>query len=114
MFKFETLEVWKKSQKLAGKILEEAKKLPADYRYTIGSNLIRAAISVPNNIAEGSGRKNTKESANFYNIAKGSVYEIVNVVMILFNKNLITKQYMDEIYKQSEEIARMLTGLINK
>ncbi|MFH1112202.1 MAG: four helix bundle protein [Patescibacteria group bacterium] len=114
MFKFETLEAWKKSQHLCSIILDEVKNLPNEYRYTIGSNLIRAAISVPNNIAEGAGRKNKKESINFYNIAKGSVYEIVNVVMILFNKNLITKQYMDEIYKQSEEIARMLTGLINK
>ncbi|MFH1111799.1 MAG: four helix bundle protein [Patescibacteria group bacterium] len=114
MFKFETLEVWKKSRKLCGDILEEVKRLPIEYRYTIGSNLIRAAISVPNNIAEGSGRKNKRESINFYNIAKGSIYEVVNVLMILFDKNLITQQLLNEMYNASEEISRMLSGLIKK
>ena len=114
MFKFETLEVWKKSQQFCLDILDDIRGLPNDYRYTIGNNLIRAATSVPNNIAEGSGRKSQKEAKNFYNIAKGSVYEVVNVIIILLNKNLITRQRYDQIYQQSEEISRMLSGLINK
>jgi four helix bundle protein len=112
MFKFETLEVWKKSQRFCSDIIDDVKKLPNDYRYTIGNNLIRAAISVPNNIAEGSGRKSKKEANNFYNIAKGSVYEVINVSMLLVDKSLITQSRFDIIYQQSEEIARMLTGLM--
>lgn len=112
MFKFETLEVWKKSQRFCGDIIDDVKKLPNDYRYTIGNNLIRAAISVPNNIAEGSGRKSKKESNNFYNIAKGSIYGVINVSMLLADKSLITQPRFDTIYQQSEEIARMLTGLM--
>ncbi|MFZ5391230.1 MAG: four helix bundle protein [Patescibacteria group bacterium] len=112
MFKFETLEVWKKSQKLCNDILEDIKVFPVEYRYTIGNNLIRAAISVSNNIAEGSGRKGNKEANNFYNIAKGSVYEVVNVFTILFNKDLIKQNRFKQIYQQSEEISKMLTGLM--
>lgn len=114
MFKFETLDVWKKSQQFCMDILEDIKKLPPDYRYTIGNNLIRAAISVPNNIAEGRGRKTKKEANNFYNIAKGSVYEVVNVSMIMFSKKLLTPSRYHQIYQQSEEISRMLSGLMNK
>ena len=114
MFKFETLNVWKKAQELCDVVLDEVKNLPSEYRYTIGNNLIRAAMSVPNNIAEGSGRKTIKESSNFYNIAKGSVYEVVNVIMILSNKGLIIREKYDLIYAKSEEISKMLSGLINK
>jgi len=113
MFKFETLKVWQKSQVFCSSILDEVRALPLDYRYTIGNNLIRAAISIPNNIAEGSGRRSKKESTNFYNIAKGSVYEVVNVTIVLYDKKLLTKEQFDIIYQQSEEIAKMLTGLIN-
>ncbi|MFH1866854.1 MAG: four helix bundle protein [Patescibacteria group bacterium] len=97
MFKFETLEVWKKSQQFCCDILEDVKKLPSEYRYTVGNNLIRAAMSIPNNIAEGTGRKSKKESNNFYNIAKGSTYEVVNVSMILRDKSLITNARFDTI-----------------
>ena len=112
MFKFETLEVWKKAQKLCSEILDEVHRLPNEYRYTIGNNLIRAAISIPNNIAEGTGRKSKKEAHNFYNIAKGSAYEVVNVSMILRDKKVLAIERFQELYRDSEEICRMLTGLM--
>ena len=112
MFKFETLEVWKKAQKLCHEVIDDVKGLPIEYRYTIGNNLVRAVISIPNNIAEGTGRKSKREAYNFYNIAKGSAYEVVNVSMILNEKKLINQKRFCVIYSESEEICRMLTGLI--
>lgn len=114
MFRFETLEVWKKSQQLCSDILLEVKKLPVEYRYTIGSNLIRAALSIPNNIAEGSGRTSKREAVQFYNIARGSTFEVVNVSIVLRNQQLLSAPRFEAIYNQSEEVCRMLSGLMKQ
>lgn len=84
------------------------------YQYSFGDQLRRAGLSVPNNIAEGNGRRSKKESSNFYNISKGSVYECVNILVILNNRKLIDWEKFDRevIYKLAEEIAKMLSGLI--
>lgn len=114
MFKFENLKVWQKSQQLCVNVIDEIKRLPNEYRFTIGSNLLRAVISIPNNIAEGSGRRSKKEACNFYGIARGSVYEVINVLIVLKNISLITTNKFNKAYKDCEEIAKMISGLINK
>lgn len=112
MFRFERLEVWKKSIELTKLIFRIFKSLPPEYKYTIGANLLRAALSIPNNIAEGSGRKSVKESANFYNISKGSTYEVVNVIIILKEEGILSESIANEIYDRCEELSKMLSGLI--
>lgn len=114
MFKFQTLDVWKKSVGFADVMISVADKLPRQYQYSFGDQLRRAGLSVPNNIAEGNGRRSKRESRNFYNIAKGSVYECVNILVILNNRKLIDWNKFDreDVYKLAEEIAKMLSGLI--
>lgn len=115
MFKFQTLKVWDKSVIFANLMIEIADVLSQKYQYSFGEQLRRAGLSVPNNIAEGSGRKSSKESKNFFNIAKGSVYECINILVILSKRNLIdwTKFSKEEIYNLAEEICKMLTSLIS-
>lgn len=114
MFKFQTLDVWKKSVDFADIMIAIAEDLSNKYQYSFGDQLRRAGLSVPNNIAEGNGRKSSKESKNFYNISKGSVYECVNILVILNKRKLINwkKFNRESIYKLAEEIAKMLSGLI--
>ena len=114
MFKFQTLDVWKKSVEFADLMIAIADELPNRYQYSFGDQLRRAGLSVPNNIAEGNGRKSSKESKNFYNISKGSVYECINILVILNKRKLIDWQKFDReyIYGLAEEIARMLSGLM--
>ena len=114
MFKFQTLKVWGKAVEFANVIIEIADNLPQKYQYSFGDQLRRAGLSVPNNIAEGSGRRQGKESKNFFNIAKGSVYECINILVILNKRNLIDwkKFGREEIYRQADEICKMLSGLI--
>lgn len=114
MFKFQTLNVWKKAIGYCDEILEIVENLPTRYQYTIGKQLIDSAVSIPNNIAEGSGRKNTKESKNFYNISKGSAYETINLLIILVKRKLYDKDKFLEKYQEAEEICKMLSGLIKK
>jgi four helix bundle protein len=61
MFKFQTLEVWKKSVELTDLMIAIADALPQRYQYSFGDQLRRASLSVPNNIAEGNGRKSKRE-----------------------------------------------------
>lgn len=112
MFKFQTLLVWNKSIEYCDRMIEIADNLPKQYYYTFGSQLIRAGLSIPNNIAEGSGRKSKKESSNFYNISKGSTYETVNIMIVLVKRKLFSKEMFVERYYEAEEICKMLSGLM--
>ena len=112
MYKFEKLEVYKKALLFVKGIFEVTKDFPSELRFSLTSQIIRAAISICANIAEGSGRLSKNESRNFYNIAKGSVYEVVSLLDIALMQNYISQDKYDLLYSYSEEIAKMLNGLI--
>lgn len=114
MFKFQTLNVWKKAIDYTDLMLIIADSLPQKYQFSFGEQLRRAALSVSNNIAEGSGRKTKKDSSVFYNYAKGSVYETINILTVINKRNLLDKEKKEKriIYDQAEEICKMLTGLM--
>lgn len=114
MFRFQTLNVWQKSVEYSNLLFTLADNLPQKYQFSFGEQLRRATLSITNNIAEGSGRKSKKEGGNFYNIAKGSVYETINIVMILSKNSMIDLSIMqkNDIYNRAEEICRMLSGMI--
>lgn len=110
MLHFEKLIVWQKALDYAHKLVLIADSLPNRYQFSFGDQLRRAALSIPSNIAEGSGRTTHKDRANFYAISKGSVYESVNILKLLEKLNLLTHS-PTEIYFQAEEICKMLYGL---
>ena len=112
-FNFEKLNVWQKSMDLAVILVQIADSLSQRYQFSFGDQLRRAGLSVPSNIAEGAGRRGVRDSANFYSIAKGSVYESVNIVKLLEHLNLIDKKgfNLGKIYSEAEEIVKMLYGL---
>lgn len=113
MFKFETLNVWSKAMEYADLLIEVADGLPQRYQFSFGEQLRRVALSIPNNIAEGSGRRSKREAANFYNIAKGSVYESINILMILSKRKLLRVDFpRKKVYNDAEEICKMLSGLM--
>lgn len=116
MFKFETLEVWKKAVGFFDEIFTIADGLPIKYQFSFGEQLRRAVLSITNNIAEGTGRKSRKEQSSFFNFAKGSVYEVINILVILSKRCLLKLdgEKRKAVYTQAEEICKMLTGLINK
>tara|TARA_R110002049_G_scaffold261136_1_gene437237 strand:+ start:3248 stop:3598 length:351 start_codon:yes stop_codon:yes gene_type:complete len=77
------LEVWKLSVSLVLDIYKLSLSLPKDEQYGLSSQIKRAAISVPSNIAEGSGRKSTKELLRFLDIANGSLSELETQLIII-------------------------------
>jgi len=115
MFKFQKLEVWRKSIEFCDRILLLVEKIPRNYQYSLGDQLKRAAISIPTNIAEGCGRRTKKDSANFFNIAKGSTYEVISLLAVASKRELLSgKLARKGIYHQAEEISKMLSGLIKR
>jgi len=98
----------------ANLMIDIADLVPRRYQYSFGEQLRRAGLSIPNNVAEATGRRIGNESKKFFNIAKGSVYECINILVILSKRNLIDWRKFDreKIYSLAEEICKMLSSLI--
>ena len=110
-FKFERLEVWKRSTDWANEVFDVAQALPKEYQYSIGEQLRRASLSVPTNIAEGVGRDGIKEEKYFYRVAKGSVYEVVSLLVMAGKRGCLERENYKLLYAEANELAAMLTSL---
>ena len=84
---------------------------PADEKFGLTSQLRRATISVSSNIAEGSTRWDNKEQARFYEIAFGSLIEILNQLILSNDLKFIENEDLNELRKEIETISRMLNAL---
>lgn len=112
MFDFENLDVYKKAKELNKEILKLLKENRNIDQY-IRDQLRRATISMVINIAEGSGKFSKADKRNFYTIARGSVYESVSLLEIIFEEGSIPKEKFDDFYQKFETLSKMLLGLIN-
>ncbi|MEJ2751528.1 MAG: four helix bundle protein [Candidatus Promineifilaceae bacterium] len=110
-FKFERLEVWKRSIDWADALIDIAENLPRNYQYSLADQLRRAALSVPTNIAKGSGRDHVKESRYFYRIVKGSLYETVSLLVMIGKPGQLTPVDYKKLYNEANEIAAILSKL---
>ncbi|MBU1083918.1 MAG: four helix bundle protein [Candidatus Omnitrophota bacterium] len=111
MFDFERLDVYQKSLGLVDSMFSVYRGLDTEHKYSIGSNLIRAAFSVPNNIAEGNDRKYDKEKVRYLDIASGSARECISVITVLKRQKLIKDELYCELRELVREITSMLQGL---
>ncbi|MDI6733217.1 MAG: four helix bundle protein [Planctomycetota bacterium] len=111
-FIFEKLEVYQKTLDFIGKVIDTVRKLPSEIRYSFGGHLIETAISIANNIAEGSGRRGKKEKRQFYNISQGSAFECVPMITVLVRKNFIPQTEFEDLYNICYSISQMLSKLI--
>ena len=109
---YRDLQVWKKSMDYVVGIYQVLRSFPKEERYGLCDQLRRAAVSIPSNIAEGSGRDSAKDYAHFLNLAKGSLNETVTQLEISYRLG-----YLDSgtgLYEQSVEIGKMLNVMIKK
>ena len=88
-----------------------AKNFPSGF-LSIKDQLIRAALSIPLNIAEGSGRKTDKDKNQFFRTARSSVFEIIPLLEICYKLDLIEKETYDINRSKCVELSKMLSGLI--
>ncbi len=114
MNNYKELDVWKGSIKLAVKMYELTAILALEEKFGLVSQLRRCAVSIPSNIAEGSGRKSNKEFSQFLRIAYGSLCELDTQLIISMELGFLKNQDLAEIEKEVGELQKMLFALISK
>lgn len=105
------LTVWRKAMDLAKAIYQLTDGLPKKEEYRMTAQLVRAAISIPANIAEGNARGTRKDYANFVSIARGSTAELETLLTVVAETNMAPSERIAELLEKAEEVGRMLTGL---
>ena len=110
-YSFEKLNVWKQSIGFVEKIYKITDKFPKSELYCLTSQIRRAVISIPSNIAEGSTRKSLKDQARYSEIAFGSLIEALNQIIIANKLNYINDYDLNLTRLEIEDIARQLNAL---
>jgi four helix bundle protein len=113
MRSYKELEVWKKAVDFVESIYAITINFPVHENSGIVSQMRRASISIPSNIAEGSVRKSKAEFARFINIARGSAAELETQLIITYRLKYISEDKLNEMTKKIDEISKMLYGLRN-
>lgn len=108
------LLVWQKAHELAKDIYAINFKFKYDERYALHSQIRRAVISVPANIAEGVARQHNKEFIQFLFIAKGSLSETTYYLQFCNEQGYMSKDDYEKLYDKCDHIDRMLGSLISK
>jgi len=112
--RFKDLKVWQRSHALVLSIYRQTADFPQQEHFGLVSQMRRAAVSVPSNIAEGTKRQRSTDFARFLNIAEGSLAEVEYLLMLSRDLGYIAAESADQLLAEVEQIARMLHALRSK
>ena len=107
---FRQLKVWQEAHKLVLMVYQVTKGYPGDERFGLVSQMRRAAVSIPANIAEGFKRRGIQDKIRFYNISEGSLEELKYFFILSGDLGYISPG--TDLMAQSETVGRLLNGLI--
>lgn len=113
-YSYKNLEAYKESKTLVKQIYELLKKFPKEETYALCDQLRRAVISVPSNIAEGSGRTSAKYQAHFFEMAFGSLMEVDCQIDIAKDLGYVSSKELEKVTMQISQVAALLSGMRNK
>lgn len=114
MRNFRNLNIWKDGIALVKEIYELATLLPDDEKFGLKSQICRASVSVPSNIAEGSSRNSEIEYKRFLEIAMGSLFEVETQLIIIKELNIISEEKINSIIELVHKEQKMINNLISK
>ena len=108
---FKDLKAWQKAYELSLKVCRAVRKFPQAERFALGTQLSRAAISVPANIAEGYERQHRKEYMQFLSIARGSLGEVETYIRLAKDLGYLSPKEYESLEDIRADTGRLLRGL---
>lgn len=112
-YSFQKLKVWQEAKKLVVDVYNLLDSFPKFEKYALCDQIRRAIVSVPSNIAEGSGRRSLKEKIHFLEISYGSLMETFNQLLIAIDLTYITEESVEAIKPSIDAVAKMINALCN-
>jgi four helix bundle protein len=112
MSNYKDLQVWKASHELVIETYKLTKNFPKEERYELISQLNRAVVSIPANIAEGTGRRTNKDFCSFLHITRGSLNEVEYYYILSKDLGYINEEQYNSCTNKIKNISRKLNGLI--
>src|SRR3990170_5048625 len=107
---FKKLEIWQESHRLMLKVYEVSKDFPKSEAFGLTDQLRRAALSVPSNIAESSGRYHYADTAKFIFNARGSAYEVMSQLRAAYDLGYLNKQDFDSLDSDYETLVKRINS----
>ncbi len=105
------LLVWQRAMELVVECYQLTRSFPKSETYGLSSQLQRAAVSIPANVAEGHGRRSTKSYLQFLSIAAGSLCELDTHIELAHRLGYVLEENLQPVQQLMDEVGRMLTGL---
>ena len=105
------LDVWKKSLDLVDLVYDSTASFPKEELYGLASQMRRASVSIPSNIAEGCGRNNKGELNQFIGVARGSLAELETQTIIALRRQFVSNDTANALSNKIENVSRMLFRL---
>jgi four helix bundle protein len=110
---YRDLKAWQKAMELVKEIYRVSREFPKEELFGLMSQIRRAAVSIPNNIAEGHAKLSRKEYQHYLGHARGSLAEIETQILIAKDLDYLSEIDMNHILDISAEVGRVLNGLLN-
>jgi four helix bundle protein len=107
---FKDLEVWQEAVNLTDMVYRQTRKFPQEELFALTNQIRRAVVSIPSNIAEGSGRRSNTEFLQFLSIANGSLRELETQLIIAERIGYLSHEQLDALQPRIDSGGRLLTG----
>lgn len=114
MHNYKELKIWQKGRELVKEIYSLTKGYPNEELYVLVSQMRRAVISIPSNIAEGSGRNTDKDFCRFLDVANGSAFELETQLYLSFDIGYISEVELNQLLVPIQETQKMIHNLKTK
>lgn len=106
------LRVWQEAMELVKAIYDLTSQLPPEEKYGLASQMKRAAVSIPSNIAEGAARQGKKDSIQLFVIARGSLSELDTQLELCLKLHFFEESRLFPVHEQIDKVDALLSGLI--
>ena len=107
-FRFESLQIWQRGAAVSGQLFKLAERLDERLYYRFAEQLRAATLSITNNIAEGSGSASEADFANFLNIARRSIFEVANMLLLFTRESYLQTSEVNPLIPELTEQSRMI------